>query len=371
MARGYPFSSRLALTLATMLALGLGCSSVSRQASTESPREPAFLPKKSDARLNDLCICIIGATPENERSSFKLGCSVWLSRQSCELQRRGVEGESPSIPEWLEEARSGSKVVVGFVGLWGEASRTVSWLETEILPMASRRGIDLRVDTSASMSGSSFQDLQSGASEVFKRHPVPNLEVRVAQTVSSGVWDSPVPMANPFWLEYAQKNDVSRVQFPRCRDFEGRSCWSAMPGGGGGFCEHSSSGEKQLRLLVCGETEHESLGGKVFEWIPVSTSRPAWEILETKVYRAPSYRIGLKNNRLYDDWAEGVLSDDAQEDGYLRYLRQEFLDSLPAQVQLDSGDESLERQVTERSLYTLDDIQVKERRSGHSVSGHV
>ncbi|MBU6376293.1 MAG: hypothetical protein KGQ59_09885, partial [Bdellovibrionales bacterium] len=357
--------------LAALLAGGLGCSSVSRHSPAEAPREPAFLPKKTEARLNDLCICISGATPESERSSFKLGCSVWLSRQSCELQRRGIEGESPTISEWLEEATSGSKVVVGFVGLWGEASRTVSWLETEILPAASRRGIDLRVDTSASMSGSHFQDLQRDTSEALKIHPVPNLEVRLAQMVSSGIWDSPVPMANPFWLEYAEKNNVGRVHFPRCRDFEGRSCWSAMPGGGGGFCEHSASGEKQLRLLVCGEVERESRGVKVFEWLLVDATPPFWEIRETKVYRAPSYRLGLKNNRLYDDWAEGIVSDEAQEEGYLRHLRQEFLDALPVQVQLDSGDESLERQATERTVYSLEDIQVKERRSGHSVSGHV
>ena len=353
-------------------------------------RDPAFFFKKSDSRRNDLCVCIIGSTPKSQQGFFKLGCSLWFTRQSCENRRRIEQDDlvGMSVAESLETVPQGSKVVIGFVGHWHSAAQTVDWLETEVLPVASDRAIDVRVDNTACSGGDDPTRLRDGTNALLKRYALPNLDVRVNQAISSGLWDPYLPGKNNFWVEYSARGGQGTLKFPQCRSFEKRSCWGWMQGGGSGFCEEEESGKLMPRLLVCSQVEREvyvqSPGGgkvgqlerkkrKVYEWTRMPVGKPSFEIVEKKGYQPAQLVIGLKNNRFYDSTVELDIDPDLREgsDAYFLYLKRRFLEELPEQVHVDVGDDSLDEKTVERSIYSLEDVVIKERKPGFNVNRFV
>jgi hypothetical protein len=350
---------------------------------TSGFRDPAFFFKKKDIRRNDLCVCMIGAYPTNQQKFFKLGCSLWFTQQSCEAKRRIVEEGDPSFADALSTTPHGSKVVLGFVGHWGSAGQTVDWLKKDILPVASEREIDLRVDNTACSGGDDPTRLREGTAQLLRELPVPNLEVKVNQEVSSGMWDPYLPGKNNFWVEYRNQGGSDGLRFPECRSFEKRSCWGWMQGGGSGFCEEEENGVRIPRLLVCSQVERdyyaqapgapahqlERRKRRVYEWIRMDVKKPSFEVVENKGYRPPVLTIGLKNNRFYDARLELDQDPDQREssEAYYLFLKRKYLEELPEQVHVDTGDESLDEKTIERSLFSVDDIEIKEQKPGYFV----
>ncbi len=373
-----------------------GCSTASKapvaEVAVEDPsgvRDPAFIFKKKDSRRNDLCVCIIGSTPKSQQGFFKLGCSLWFTRQSCEDRRRIVQDDlvGMGVGEALETAPQGAKVVIGFVGHWNSAVQTVDWLDREVLPVASDRDIDVRVDNTACSGGNDPTHLRDGTNSLLKRYSLPNLDVRVNQAISSGLWDPYLPGKNNFWVEYSSRGSEGSLKFPECRSFEKRSCWGWMQGGGSGFCEEEEKGKRIPRLLVCSQVEREvyvqAPGGrvgqlerkkrKVYEWTRMPVGRPSFEIVEKKGYQPAQLVIGLKNNRFYDAMIELDIEPELREasDAYVLYLKRSFFEELPEQVHVDVGDDSLNEKTVERSIFSLDDVVIKEQKPGFNVSRFV
>lgn len=370
------------------------CSTVPHQPRTEAlsgdanqVRDPAFFLSRRDIRRNDLCVCMIGAQPTSQQKYFKLGCSLWFTRQSCESKRRIVQDGEPGLGEILQSVPHDSKVVIGFVGHWFGADATVDWLKKEVLPEASTRKLDLRIDNTACLGGDDPTELREGTAKALKEYPVPNLEVRVNQAISSGMWDPYLPGKNNFWVEYVNRGGKGSLKFPQCRSFEKSGCWGWLQGGGSGFCEEEDHGRKSLRLLVCSKVEREvyvqSSSGrvgqlerrkqKVYEWTRMDVKNPSFEIKELKGFDAPRLVIGLKNNRYYDSMV--TLDQDPEQressDAYFLFLKRRFLEDLPDQVHVDAGDESLEEKTVEKAIYSVDDIEIKEQRPGYSVKRFV
>jgi hypothetical protein len=350
-------------------------------------RDPAFFFKKKDIRRNDLCVCMIGAYPTNQQKFFKLGCSLWFTRQSCDAKRRIIEEGDPSFADVLSTTPRGSKVVLGFVGHWGSAGQTVNWLKRVILPAASKREIDVRVDNTACRGGDDPIELREGTSELLKELPVPNLEVKVNQDISSGMWDPYLPGKNNFWVEYVSRDGKGSLKFPSCRSFEKRSCWGWMQGGGSGFCEEEENGVRIPRLLVCSQVEREYYAQvpgapahqlerrkrKVYEWMRMEVKKPSFEVVESKGYQPAELTIGLKNNRFYDALVELDQDPEQREtsEAYYLFLKRKFLEELPEQVHVDTGDESLDEKTVERSIFSADDIEIKQQKPGFHVKRFV
>ncbi len=365
-----------------------GCSTVPSGTVSSQPfvddgsRDPAFWKRKAEVRENDLCVCEIGSFPKSQQGFFKLGCSIWFTHQSCAKTLRIESGKLPELSDLLDESFRQKKVVVGYVGHWASANQTVEWLRTDILPAASKYEIDLRVDNTACSGGNDPTRLREGTQQLLKEMPVPNLEVRVNQEISSGLWDPYLPGKNNFWIEYSQANDSGRLEFPKCREFESKSCWGWIQKGGSGYCVEEKEGREELRLLACNETEREDYvskaGGragdlelkkrKLYQWERISLSQGAFEIQDEKIYRAPELTIGLKNNRYYDEVFGLGEVDSPGGEKLLRLMKEMLLEGLPEEVHVDAGDDSLEPATVSRSIYTVEDVIVKSQKPGFWTS---
>jgi hypothetical protein len=101
--------------------------------------------------------------------------------------------------------------------------------------------------------------------------------------------------------------------------------------------------------------------------------KPSFELAESKGFQPPRLVIGLKNNRFYDSFVELDIDPELREasDAYLLYLKRRFLEELPEQVHVDTGDDSLDEKTVERAIYSLEDVVVKEQQPGVSISRFV
>jgi len=354
-------------------------------------RDPAFFFSKKEVRKNDLCVCMIGSEPENQQKWFKLGCSIWFSKQSCEQKRRIVQDETPGLAEILDESHRGSKVVLGFVGHWGSAHQTVNWLRDDLLPAASKYGVDLRIDNTACSGGDDPVELREGANKLLTRFPVPNLEVRVNQAISSGLWDPYLPGKNNFWIEFAsQKADDERLTLPECRKFEGKTCWGWIQGGDSGFCQEEVKGRKQRSLLVCSKVDYETYMQRMgstrsnnlervtrqrFEWTRLDSSLAGMEIRESKRWHEPEMRVGLKNNRIYDEaFTEAAIEEFRDDARMMKKIQDDakewFFIGLPQEVHLDLGDDSMETKTISKSELSVDDVEIKEIKPRYATSSY-
>ncbi|MEN9723063.1 MAG: hypothetical protein RJB38_1049 [Pseudomonadota bacterium] len=202
----------------------------------------------------DRCVCMTGEPPSERRweeSFYHAGCTRWLSQLHCTAKIQIPNDLKNGFSKTLSSQAPRSRIAWGYVGHWANAQQTLDWLEKDVLPTASVRDFDLTIDNTACSGGDSPALLKKGLEALLEKYPLGTLDLKVNQTISSGMWDPYLPGKNNFWVEVHHQENHTRLTFPKCEAFEGHSCWGWIQKSEMGFCLDAAGETSRLRALRC------------------------------------------------------------------------------------------------------------------------
>jgi hypothetical protein len=99
------------------------------------------------------------------------------------------------------------------------------------------------------------------------------------------------------------------------------------------------------------------------------------EIRESKRWHEPEMRVGLKNNRIYDEaFTEAAIEEFRDDARMMKKIQDDakewFFGGLPKEVHLDLGDDSMETKTISKSELSVDDVEIKEIKPRYATSSY-
>lgn len=197
------------------------------------------------AKAYTYCACEIGHGNAIERTGFKAGCKLWLSKQT-ECDEKNIVEAKSQIRAYIGLASlDRGKVKIGYVGHTEGVMDTWAFLESDVLPFSKNSDIDIEIDNTACNSMVEPFKIQELLRTAKKNGHTARVTFRGTQVVSIGLWEK-LPMASKnFWA--TASTEKKTVEFPKCEDFEGKSCSVFVSENSYGLCSENS----KLKRLNC------------------------------------------------------------------------------------------------------------------------
>lgn len=196
----------------------------------------------------NICVCQTGAEPVSEIKFFKAGCSAWLKVQRCD--ERKMVSINDDLDALLKNSENGGTLKLGYVGHWSSSNQTNHFLKERIIPLSKKKNMNVNIDNSACSAMSDafiVQDLLTKAKEE-------GLQTKITfkgnQAISLGLWNWFIGFT--YNLPATASTEFQNAKFPKCEEFENKSCSESFQDKENGFCVNEI---RQLERLQCNKME--------------------------------------------------------------------------------------------------------------------
>lgn len=214
----------------------------------------------------DICICQypeedakFGMGRQGEIGFYKMGCALWLMRESYCRREKIVNINIPLEPYLSKALLGNEKVRIGFVGHWESSMEYVDYLRADIEPLLQKFQVPFEINNTAcyAMNDPEFvQDYLNTVSSSGNAY----IKVEGAQTASIGMWDKVLIHRQKADLVAFADSRKKTPAYPYCKEFLNRNCSTYQDRESGSCAETDGS----LSNLIC----QKSIGERnVRKWI--------------------------------------------------------------------------------------------------------
>lgn len=203
------------------------------------------------------CACEMGQD-KNEKFFYKVGCDMWLQAKKCDTKKVINRQPGQLLSQWLPAPKAGDVYELGYVGHWYNSPETIRYVERHLVPIAKKRGVDVRFDNT----GCKPMEDPEAVQDYLRTVDIPvqsQILVKGSQADTIGMWDQ-------FFIRHADfyshaSTEWSNPRFLSCQAHEGKICSAAHQAGEKGRCYDKKI--KRLVWLYC-----QKPGGKkhAYEW---------------------------------------------------------------------------------------------------------
>lgn len=196
------------------------------------------------------CICQTDNEIDSEIPFYELGCQIWLTGKFCSFEKMVDIDED--LNNVLPNECDGKKVKIGYVGHWSSSWRSERFIESRIMPLIKERKMSVEIDNTACSATSDTVKLQ----EFILSLNIPldqYLKFKGNQVTSTGLWRRATPWKENFYS--IADSRYEEAQFPKCSEFEDRTCSAEFQKNESAKCSDDNSGD--IRSLQCCFAEYE------------------------------------------------------------------------------------------------------------------
>ncbi len=216
-----------------------------------------FLLGSSHALAATHCACEKGKN-QNEKFFFKTGCDLWLRTKKCDTKKVVYRKPTQKLSQFLPTPKAGDIYELSYVGGWNNFSQTIRYVDSQVVPLAQKKGVDVRFDNTGSRPMADPEAVQ----EYLMNLSIPSgsqILIKGSQVDSLGMWDELFYRKYNFYA-YAS-TQWTNPKFLPCEKIENKVCSAAYQADQRGRCYDGNI--KRLVWLYCqkpGGTKH------AYEW---------------------------------------------------------------------------------------------------------